>query len=117
MLTRPASGRSRPAIVRSVVVLPAPVGPSRTINSPSAISRDRSWTARTSPKRLVMPESLTSATDLSVVQGAAQCTSRSRIEHQKALGAERKAHVVADAYRHRRWQPRLDLAVRRVHGD
>ena len=33
----PASGRSRPATSRSVVVLPAPVGPSRTTNSPSAM--------------------------------------------------------------------------------
>ena len=33
--TMPASGRSRPATSRSVVVLPAPLGPSSTMNSPS----------------------------------------------------------------------------------
>jgi hypothetical protein len=47
----PRSGISRPAIRRSVVVLPAPVGPSSTTNSPSATVSDRSlMTAVTSPK-------------------------------------------------------------------
>ena len=41
----PPSGRSSPAISRSVVVLPAPVGPSSTTNSPSAMCRSRSSTA------------------------------------------------------------------------
>src|SRR5882672_1051093 len=50
--TWPASGVSRPAINLNVVVLPAPLGPSRTKNSPSAICRSRLSTARTAPKRL-----------------------------------------------------------------
>ena len=37
--TLPRSGRSSPAISRSVVVLPAPVGPSSTTNSPSRDAR------------------------------------------------------------------------------
>src|SRR5712675_2763244 len=41
----PESGASRPAISRRVVVLPAPVGPSRTKNSPSPTSRLRSSSA------------------------------------------------------------------------
>src|SRR3954453_3804953 len=42
---------SRPASIRSAVVLPEPDGPTSTTNSPSAISSDRSTTASTAPKR------------------------------------------------------------------
>ena len=52
---RPAVGRSKPATSRSTVVLPEPEGPSIEKNSPSAISRSRSSTARTSPKCLLSP--------------------------------------------------------------
>ena len=45
----PASGRSKPAIIRSVVVLPEPDGPSIVKNSPRAISRSTPSTATTSP--------------------------------------------------------------------
>src|SRR4030095_6304484 len=40
---------SRPAIIRRLVVLPQPDGPTRTMNSPSPISRLRSFTAWESP--------------------------------------------------------------------
>ena len=46
---RPASGRSKPAISRRVVVLPEPDGPSMVKNSPAASSRSTPSTARTSP--------------------------------------------------------------------
>src|ERR1051325_11579678 len=49
----PSSGRSNPATIRSVVVLPQPLGPSSEKNSPSAISRETSSTAPTPPKRFV----------------------------------------------------------------
>ena len=39
--TVPAVGRSKPAIIRSTVVLPEPDGPSSVTNSPSATSRSR----------------------------------------------------------------------------
>ena len=39
MRTRPASGRSKPAIIRSVVVLPQPDGPSSVTSSPGATVR------------------------------------------------------------------------------
>ena len=45
----PASGRSNPAIIRSVVVLPDPDGPSIVKNSPRAISRSMPSTAATVP--------------------------------------------------------------------
>src|SRR5215212_7186844 len=50
---RPAVGSSRPATMRSVVVLPQPDGPSSAKNDPFGTVRDRSRTAAKSPKRLV----------------------------------------------------------------
>src|SRR6476659_9237402 len=50
---RPSSGLSKPAIMRSVVVFPQPLGPSIEKNSPSPISSDTSSTATASPKRLL----------------------------------------------------------------
>src|SRR6516225_1587961 len=47
----PNEGSSRPAIMRSVVVLPQPDGPRRTKKSPSATVKDASCTAVKSPKR------------------------------------------------------------------
>src|SRR6516165_10673822 len=43
--TRPPSSGSSPASMRSAVVLPEPDGPTRTMNSPSLISRSRASTA------------------------------------------------------------------------
>src|SRR4051794_38463693 len=45
----PSEISSRPAIIRRLVVLPQPDGPTRTMNSPSPISRLRSFTAWKSP--------------------------------------------------------------------
>ena len=47
--TVPSSGRSNPAITRSVVVFPEPEGPSMVKNSPRWISRSTPSTAVTSP--------------------------------------------------------------------
>src|SRR3990170_5864194 len=52
---RPASGCSKPAIIRSVVVLPQPLGPRSVMNSPSRMSNDTSRTASTLSKRLLTP--------------------------------------------------------------
>src|SRR3990172_7815226 len=49
----PASGRSKPAIIRSVVVLPQPEPPTRETSSPWPISRESSSTATEAPKRFV----------------------------------------------------------------
>src|SRR6476659_1804316 len=51
----PLVGSSKPAIIRSVVVLPDPEGPSIVKNSPGAISRSIPPTATTSPYFLVRP--------------------------------------------------------------
>src|SRR6476659_3557110 len=52
---RPSSGRSNPAIIRNVVVLPEPDGPSIVKNSPRAMSRSTPSTAATSPYRFRTP--------------------------------------------------------------
>src|SRR5437870_10045305 len=57
----PPSGRSRPLMQRSVVVLPQPEGPRKTMNSWSSTRRSRSRTATTSPKRLVIFSTVTLA--------------------------------------------------------
>src|SRR6185503_20183461 len=49
----PAVISSRPAIIRRLVVLPHPEGPTRTMNSPSLMARFRLSTAMTSPYFLV----------------------------------------------------------------
>src|SRR4029077_1784 len=49
MRSVPALISSRPAIIRRLVVFPQPDGPTRTMNSPSPISRLRSFTAWKSP--------------------------------------------------------------------
>src|SRR5882757_1920857 len=46
----PWEARSRPASIRSVVVLPQPDGPTSTMNSPSSMCSDRSETDAMSPK-------------------------------------------------------------------
>jgi hypothetical protein len=43
--TRPPSSGSSPASMRSAVVFPDPDGPTRTMNSPSLMSRSRASTA------------------------------------------------------------------------
>src|SRR5688572_22657508 len=50
----PADASSSPAIIRSVVVLPQPDGPSRQTVSPAATFRSTSRTAASAPKCLLM---------------------------------------------------------------
>ena len=51
--TSPSLISSRPAIMRSMVDLPQPEGPTKTANSPSSISRFTLCKVTVSPKRLV----------------------------------------------------------------
>src|SRR5262249_4388262 len=57
MRISPASTSSRPAIIRSVVVLPQPDGPSRHTNCPCSTTSETSRTAVKAPKRFVTPQS------------------------------------------------------------
>ena len=68
----PFSAVSRPAMHRSVVVLPQPLGPRRTRNSPGSISRSRSSIAVIGvlpPNRLVRLRMLTLAKVHHLVSG------------------------------------------------
>src|SRR6266540_2740776 len=53
--TLPASGRSRPVTMPSVVVLPAPLGPTRPKKQPCGMSRSIPATASFAPKALRRP--------------------------------------------------------------
>ena len=55
MRMEPASGSTKPAMARSSVVLPLPLGPSRAKSSPSSMRRWTSSSAGVAPKRLVTP--------------------------------------------------------------
>ena len=48
-MTEPRVGDSSPAMIRSVVVLPLPLGPMREMNSPSSMVRSRSCSTTVSP--------------------------------------------------------------------
>ncbi len=52
---RPSSGVSKPASIRSSVVLPQPLGPSSAKNSPAAMSSESLSTARKLPNDLDTP--------------------------------------------------------------
>src|SRR5438309_8500653 len=66
---RPRSGVSNPAIIRKVVVLPHPEGPSIEKNEPAGISKETSFTATTSPKAFVTLSTTTSPPGGSVAVG------------------------------------------------
>ena len=70
---RPAVGTSKPAIIRSTVVLPEPDGPSIEKNSPSARSRSMPSTAVTSPNVFRSPRRLTAVASAVTVP---TCSSR-----------------------------------------
>ena len=64
--TRPASGVISVVSMRTTVVFPAPLGPSRPSTVPAGTSKSTPSTARTSPKRFTRP-STRMAGGLSVV--------------------------------------------------
>src|SRR5262249_35843130 len=59
MKTRPASGCSKPATIRSSVVFPQPDGPSRVRNSPASTSSETSLTTGVPPNDFRTPSSET----------------------------------------------------------
>src|SRR5205823_9022720 len=65
MQTSPASGATKPAMLRSAGVLPQPDGPSRVKNSPAATWSEKSSSARTAPYCLVTPRNSTSVGSVS----------------------------------------------------
>src|SRR4026207_899902 len=99
----PESARSRPATRRNSVVLPAPVGPNRTKNSPSATVSEKSAIACVSPKRLLRDCSAISAMAVPVDQVAGQGPLAVRVENYHPgcvhLQADRAAHFDLDGIR------------------
>src|ERR1043166_7643779 len=74
---------SRPAIMRSVVLLPQPEGPTSTTNSLSAMSRLMLRTAGTSPKLLTTLRNATSAMVLAL--GGARGQAGDIVIHQEGV--------------------------------
>src|SRR5262245_54457036 len=115
--TWPSSGASSPAMRRKVVVFPAPVGPSSTRNSPSPTARVSRLTASTLPKRLLMPERMTSAMKLSFMEGGAHRTPRRLVEEGELLGPEPEADPLAAVDVYVGGEPGTQGAVRGGEGD
>src|SRR5450631_2734285 len=92
----PEVGSSSPAIMRSVVVLPQPEGPSRQKNSPSRTVKVESFTATKSAKLLCRRSTRISA--ISVVLA-------------RELGDDREQH---DAAQRRHERPRVELERERL---
>src|ERR1700691_5829769 len=113
----PASGRSTPVISRSVVVLPAPLGPSNTTNSPSLMANDKSRTASIDPKRLLTWRSATSAMACAPLARGPDRRAGLRVEQRKRLGTKRQPHHLADLHRQARRRPGLDLPLFGVDRD
>src|SRR6187551_3897896 len=110
MRMRPPFDASRPAISRSVVDLPQPDGPSRTLSVPASNAKETSSTARTGPSALGhslltrsaaiadigerameggMPES-----DAHSAEKCGQRRARIRRAHER-LAHEKRVHAVA----------------------
>ena len=59
MLATPPSGRIKVARMRTMVVLPAPFGPSKAKTDPVGMVRSTSSSTRLGPKDFVIPEAIT----------------------------------------------------------
>src|SRR5207244_8540272 len=111
-VTRPVSGRSKPAMIRSVVVLPEPEGPSSVKNSPSPTVRSTSSTATTSPYafRILSTDTSAAKAALEDVEAAFELLVADRERDQDA------DHVAVDAAReeHQPLLARLPRDTRRL---
>ena len=103
--TRPSSGTSKPAMSRSVVVLPEPDGPSSVKNSPCATSRSTWSTAVKSPKRLTSPARRMSGTPGAAVVRTASAACAPSLMLDATLPRRRSASRVQPSRRARtpRW--------------
>src|SRR5688572_4841462 len=114
MEMRPCSGFSRPAIRRSVVVLPAPVGPSSTTNSPSWMVRSMPVTAVTSAKRFSTCSRRTSAMGHPFIQGGPDSAAALLVKQGEPARGQAQADILARPYLAGRLGARLHLAEWRV---
>src|SRR6185312_2949078 len=91
----PSDGSKKPAISRSVVVLPQPDGPSRQTSCPWSIFKETLSTTASEPNRLVRPRKSTDANRLlprcGSLHGSAPglvCQYREKIGMGKGVGLE-----------------------------
>src|SRR5450432_1866187 len=84
----PRVGTTRVAIMRSVVVLPAPLGPRRPVMEPSCAVKLTSRTASTSPKRFARPR-------VSIKLGSQRQDEKRARDSLQALAVERARVAVA----------------------
>src|SRR4051794_32583066 len=103
MKTVPASGLSSPAITRSSVDLPLPLGPSMPVSEPLGTSTETSSSARKAPYRLVTLRA-SIATDLVL---------RSHQRHQAVCCN----CVRPEEHRDRVGPARVEVLVRRLDGE
>src|SRR5450631_2013495 len=111
----PLSGVSSPATRRSVVVLPAPVGPNSATNSPSPTVRDRSTTARVLPNVLETALISTSAMRTSFIQRSADCPARLLVEDRQRIGAKVEPDILSSPKGHAGGRAGLECAIARRH--
>src|SRR3954471_8421435 len=111
--TLPSSGRSKPAIIRSVVVFPQPEAPSREKNSPLSMSRSMPATAVVEPNRLTTRFSRTAPPpSRSLLRCPGWLTpSACHCVGEPAEVRDESVHVVVSVLD--RDEPLLDLAPRR----
>src|SRR6478609_6361217 len=112
----PWSGISSPAIRRNVVVLPAPVGPSKATNSPSPTVNDRSLTACVFLNALETALISTSAMRASLMQRGADRPARLLVEDRQRIGPEIEPDILSGPERHAGGRPGLECAIARRHG-
>src|SRR5882757_7152422 len=105
----PEVGVSSPAIVRSNVVLPAPVGPRTTRSSSLPTSRSTPASAGALPKVFLTPRTVRNESDMLVTP----VFPRALIEDVERRGVEREAQRVAD--RVARLRTHDDAPHRRLH--
>src|SRR5256885_2419177 len=118
MRTVPVSGVSRPAASRSVVVLPAPVGPRSTTNSPSPTCKLKSRTACARPNDFETPSRMSSAMGHPLVQGRSEHSARCLLEEGELLRTELQTRGLARPHPDVRRDTGLDeRALRGGEGD
>ena len=124
MRISPALASSSPAIMRRMVDLPQPDGPTSTTNSSCATSRSMPRTASTAPNRLRSPFSASCAMRDAQAPAMRRATSRASIasaSRLRAANASMRLALVRDvgavAREARRQRCRRRAAVHGAHGD
>src|SRR5262252_8870548 len=100
MRISPEVGSSKPAIMRRVVVLPHPDGPTNTTNSPSSITKFRFLTASTAPNDLLRLTSSMRAKGLSPYHSETEAAREvladdEADDHQRDRDADRERRLPA----------------------